>query len=111
MTPNREIETAWAAGFFDAEGCASCFRNSPQLRMYPTITIGQEHEEVLIRFMRAVGIGKVYGPYYGNGGSKYSYRVRGFSRTAAVMLLLWENLGSIKRNQFDRVLDRFGELP
>lgn len=53
----RREEMAWAAGFFDGEGCFSYSR-----KVYtPTIAIAQVDRQVLDRFRAAVGIGKVYG--------------------------------------------------
>ena len=52
-------ELAWAAGFFDGEGCF-CFSEAGQ---YVCVSITQTEREPLDRFERAVGLGKVNGPY------------------------------------------------
>ena len=56
--PDRE-ELAWAAGFFDGEGCFSYTEKA----RYGVATITQADIRPLDRFKTAVRVGNVYGPY------------------------------------------------
>jgi hypothetical protein len=100
FVPDRE-ELAWAAGFFDGEGC---FSFSPAGR-YVCVSVGQTEREPLDRFKRAVGFGNVLGPYDVNkrNGSlrkpQFFYRANGYERVQAIAALLWFKLGSTKRAQ------------
>ena len=104
----RREELAWAAGFFDGEGCFSY----TQAGRYGCATIGQTEREPLERFLRAVGVGVVYGPYkrtYPGRLSKkpwYDYRAQTQETVQAVVAMLWFSLGTKKRVQAVRVLRR-----
>jgi hypothetical protein len=50
-------EVAWAAGFFEGEGCVTLSETRPMLRVNGT------DPETVHFFERVVGVGKVYGPY------------------------------------------------
>ena len=73
FTPSETLELAWAAGFFDGEGCVR-WRTCKETRNNRTreygsfsLQIAQVHREPLDRFAAAVGAGKVYGPYQPKG--------------------------------------------
>lgn len=97
---NRE-ELAWAAGFFDGEGCTRGPSGSSRLRL----TISQAGDtELLERFRRAVGVGAIYGPY------QYRHQrlskkpfcaltIASFETAQHAICCLWPWLGSIKRAQ------------
>ncbi len=95
-----ETEKAWAAGFFDGEGCTYVNRTGKYTALRVVVT--QFHSpETLLRFQRAVeGLGRMYGPY-----SKGQYFLRFSKKTGAyaAMQLLWPYLSTIKRAQFTRV--------
>jgi hypothetical protein len=100
-------ELAWAAGFFDGEGCF-CYSEAGR---YICISIAQTDREVLDRFRRAVGgLGNILGPYKNRGPGTYSrkpqfvYRLNKFEHVQAVAALLWFMLGTQKRNQARRTL-------
>lgn len=97
----RARERAWAAGFFDGEGC---FASQPS--GYPMAVINQTDREVLDRFQIAVGgAGKVYGPYdRGKWSAMWCYQAVGRDAVAQVFTLLQPYLSSIKREQGQRVL-------
>jgi hypothetical protein len=106
--PDREA-LAWAAGFFDGEGCFS-YSNAGG---YGVVSIGQTEREPLERFLEAVGgLGKIYGPYFkeypGRHSKKpwFNYRAHRKESVQAIVGLLWFWLGSTKRSQAVRVLDR-----
>ena len=63
-----ETELAWAAGFFDGEGSTSIHPNVVNMRTYFFLCMqltqtGDILPYTLERFRKAVGEGKVYGPY------------------------------------------------
>lgn len=96
-TINRE-EIAWAAGFFDGEGCFT----SGSAGKYPVTRITQADAHVLERFRAAVGVGRVIGPFAPSSGIKpiYHYVANGAEKTQAIGAMLWVFLSPIKRNQF-----------
>jgi hypothetical protein len=107
IVPDRE-ELAWAAGFFDGEGCF-CYSEAPR---YVSVSIGQTSCEPLERFRVAVGIGKINGPYLHKGPNRmgkkpqWVYQAYGVEKVQAIAAMLWFKLGSIKRAQAVRVLSR-----
>jgi hypothetical protein len=99
---DNQTELAWAAGFFDGEGCTSLETKSASLK----VTITQQHPEVLERFISAVGVGKVYGPYYYGPKKKARWAINIQSKAAIVALAkIWPYLGSEKKNQALRSLE------
>lgn len=87
---------AWAGGFFDGEGCFSVCGEGLNAR------INNTDIELLEQFRKAVGFGKVYGPYQPHRTSfgrkeQYVYTVSGFERVQALLGLLWSNIGTAKR--------------
>jgi len=58
-----DTELAWAAGFFDGEGCVSVSRTLATAEPVIQLSVSQVQREPLDRFAAAVGVGKVYGPY------------------------------------------------
>lgn len=117
FTFNRE-ELAWAAGFFDGEGCSSTswfrYRTDGTKRPYPTIQIAQAGPdgvpEVLLRFQRAVRLGVIRPlPTGSNKFSKkpmYGWKVNGFEATQAVIAILWDWLSGVKREQYKEMITR-----
>jgi hypothetical protein len=105
FSPDRE-ELAWAAGFFDGEGCFSYTERAG----YGVATIGQTDMRALERFRCAVGVGKIYGPYdyrYPGRMSKrpwWNYRAHRREHVQAIVTMLWFKLGPIKREQALTVL-------
>jgi hypothetical protein len=98
-------ELAWAAGFYDGEGCASV-NNRKGGGKNSRLTVGQVHCEPLARFDKATGnIGVLNGPYPARNGHQplYQWRTTGLNQCQAVMTMLWPWLCSIKRAQWDVV--------
>lgn len=104
---------AWAAGFFDGEGCFyhgirrryGNSRGGPYRWTETRMT--QAHPEVLHRFAATVGLGRVYGPYAKkrpNHRPQWQYLAHGFHQTQAIIAMLWPWLGSVKRLQAAQVL-------
>jgi hypothetical protein len=100
FAPDRE-ELAWAAGFFDGEGCF-CYSEAAR---YVSVSIGQTNPEPLERFRNAVGLGKINGPYLREHPNRLSkkpqwvYQAYGVEKVQAIAAMLWFKLGSIKREQ------------
>lgn len=107
--PNRE-QLAWAAGFIDGEG--SFYTQQQDTRtVRPRFEIGQVHKDVLKRFQKIMPFGaKVLGPYenkiYPASKAKpmFIYYVSGYENVQALLALVWEWLGSVKRKQAIRTL-------
>ena len=104
--PDRE-ELAWAAGFFDGEGCFSWATKG----RFGCAVIAQTDRAALDRFQAAVAsIGKTYGPYAQrqrdgwNRKHRWSYRVHRREEVQAVAALLWFKLGAIRRAQATKIL-------
>lgn len=93
--PPQIIEHAWAAGFFDGEGTTSYSLIAKSTR----IQISQKDPALLYRFQRAVGGGKVCGPYRNGKGEVYQFRVSRRADVLAVMAKLWPYLGDQKKDQ------------
>lgn len=97
---------AWAAGFFDAEGC---FSTTARVGVCASIT--QTNRELLDRFQSTVGLGKVYGPYQTHASDRYRrkphyfFRAHGRERVQALLAMLWTWLGTAKRQQAVERLD------
>jgi len=108
LTDTDELELAWAAGFFDGEGCTAKKRASGTNSNQIILSVSQKHREVLDRFMAAVGRGVVCGPYGPR--RMHNLSVNGYDAVIAVMVLLWPHLGSEKRDQFRRTVEWLDEL-
>ena len=104
---SRRERLAWAAGFFEAEGCISHSKRSGVC-----VSITQTDTEVLERFRAALGLGRIYGPYtskHGDGISRkphYFYRATGHHHTQAIVAMIWTWLGDEKRRQAVAALNR-----
>lgn len=102
-------ELAWAAGFFDGEGCFHCSGQSRTLQ--PRVSIGQVDRGSLDRFQRAVQVGKVYGPKKHAGRNEkigyHQYQVGSFEGVQHILAVLWPFLGPIKKEQGSRVIARY----
>lgn len=122
MYLDREL-LAWAAGFYDGEGNV-CFnigglpRRDGSKWKTPHIQIKQANSpDLLNKFRHSVGVGSVKGPYNYNKIKKehwspyYVYSAYGFENCQAVCAMLWNWLGSEKRQQFVDKLNGFLEQP
>ena len=118
--PNRE-ELAWAAGFFDGEGSAHF---AVGLRKKQTggrvvfsqlhLNVAQANREELERFQKAVGVGRIYGPYTNKGPNNkphWRYFAGAFPSFQHVMVVLWPFLCSRKRAQLKKAHQAFITRP
>lgn len=101
-------ELAWAAGFFDGEGC---FRKHSG--KYAQVTVNQIHPDPLERLRLALcGLGKVQGPYQPTGTRLHGeprsliwyYRCTKWADVQAIYAMLYPFLGKVKREQGHSVL-------
>lgn len=109
---------AWAAGFFDGEGhtrlASAPARKGPAVL---TMVISQAgSSELLERFRRAVGVGRVLGPYdyrHRRPTQKpfYSFAVSNFAESQHCICVLWPWLGTVKRAQALAALRQWHEQP
>lgn len=109
-----EAEVAWAAGFFDGEGCTYFSVRAKQKgrqRRYGYIGIGiaQTHPEVLERFQKITQAGKVYGPYPGRSKNENEYwRFTAHHNDALKIIeLIQPYLGSVKLAQAEAALEKY----
>src|SRR2546428_10320126 len=113
---NRE-QLAWAAGFFDGEGCFTvCYEHHPNkdgsVYHYPKISISQSgNPRLLSQFRRILKFGKVTGPYTKNHKTakkpRYQYRAGGFEKVQASLCLLWPWLGISKKVQAKNLIKSY----
>ena len=116
MFISRE-ELAWVAGFFDGEGCFTLRKQNG--RYYAQASTTQTDREVLDKCVRIAGLGNVTGPtkpsrtrvYQGfHCKPRYSWQVCGLEKTQALVAMLWQWLGSRKREQAMRMLQLHGQV-
>lgn len=94
----RELELAWAAGFFDGEGCTARKKASGTNSTAVFLEISQNDRRVLDRWTAAVGAGRVNGPYGPRG--MWQLSVNNHDQVLRVMVALWPYLDQMKRDQF-----------
>ena len=109
--PMQQTELAWAAGLFDGEGSTySTNARYPLVR----VCVTQNDREVLDRFIEALGVSRVYGPYLAESkkrfGSKpyFMVQIQKQEHVARALYLLWPFLGTLKRRQAINALKKAG---
>lgn len=109
VSPN---ELAWAAGFFDGEGCTTANGNPTKFGKAVTVrmSVAQVEIEPLLRFACAVGYGAVRGPYMSKGNKQphFQWNVSG-AECCFVLDRLWPYLGVSKMRQALSKIDRYDE--
>lgn len=110
MTLTWRERLAREAGFFDGEGHTGASPIQGTTRPRLAIGISQNDRRVLDRFRDVVGIGKVYGPYHTTN-TLYYYQVEGFQRVQAIIAMLWDFLGPLKREQAAAALLKLRIIP
>lgn len=102
-----ELERAWAAGFFDGEGCFSIGGISPTGHRRVRVTVSQKDPEVLRKFADIVGMGNVAGPHETKTSVVYQWSKGGINEVREIALILWPYLGTVKRQQANRVIQEY----
>jgi hypothetical protein len=121
---SNETELAWAAGFFDGEGCTTIIKRKKEAhhneRWYICVSVGQSEPTTLQRFCDAVGVGSVQGPWERTPSTKkdgspsprkpnWEFRVV-TSKAQEAMDKLWPYLSNIKREQYRRKVQEVNEF-
>lgn len=106
--PRLREELAWAAGYFDGDGCFHASlrtRPSGSSYTYTSAVIHSTDEELLQRFLAVVRIGKVTVVRGAKGNRKpvWQWRVQSFEQVQAVGAMLWPWLGTYRRTQLGNV--------
>lgn len=116
------LELAWAAGFFDGEGCifvrhTTRHKGGTTGKMYPLLTvetaIAQVRPEPLHRFHAAINVGRVSGPYTPKRTTHspyYRWLTAGRPSVRTVLVTLWPYLSAPKREQAHRCWDDLRRL-
>jgi len=106
---NREA-LAWAAGFYDGEGCI-CVQQPSGVCL--DIKIAQVDLRPLKRFLGAVCFGKIAGPYTRENRPKskpfYYYRVNKWEDVQQVICCLWNWLSEPKKEQIVKCFKKVRE--
>ena len=101
---------AWAAGFFDGEGCIGCYyrTNGKTQKRYRLlhISVGQKDREVLDRFKAIFGFGRIVQTQKNNG-PFYHFAVDSFEKSQAIVAMLFPFLGTIKQQQISQSLAEY----
>lgn len=109
MKIDREA-LAWAAGFFDGEGCVGASTHQGQL----FFCIKQTEPTVLHRFRAALGgLGHVCGPYKQRNprhSDFWSYNLCSFEGVQAACAMLWIFLSEPKKQQIKSALASYHGL-
>ena len=109
-------EIIWSAGLFEGEGCF-CWvkipnRNNPNRKDYSYMqaSLHTTDKDVLERFVRAVGIGVVNGPYtykdkkVKNRKPSWYWSIRGLERVQTVAAMFWPWLGNRRRSTYKEIV-------
>lgn len=114
LPPLDTHEFAWAAGFFDGEGCSYLGRHGARAVPTPCLEVNQLHPAVLHRFQAAAGgIGSMRlrpDQRKRRPNPMWSWATRNWRSTQAVLTLLWPYLGDVKREQAGRVFATYQSL-
>lgn len=108
----KQEELAWAAGFFDGEGCVGCYAAGSQFyknkeKKYVKVAVANTDKSLLDRFQRIVGFGKVDGPYIRKNSKwlpRYTYRANGINEGTKLFEMLKPYLGDAKRKDFEEAI-------
>lgn len=93
-------DLAWAAGFFDGEGCTTLGRHRDKPVAF-TIQVKQVDIRPLLRFQRAVGdVGRIYIEKRKDRADIHNWRAQGRDAMTA-MGLLWPWLSEPKQEQYN----------
>ena len=106
MALQSDIELAWAAGFFDGEGCFGAYLKRKGGRTYGRISIAQCDPQVLERFQKAIGYGVIKGPTQQreNWSPRWDFIINSQSEVREVCAKLRPHLSPVKVAQMDQML-------
>lgn len=97
-------DDAWAAGLFEGEGCFT-WRNQSPTRRYPSAAMKLTDEDVIRRFARIVGVGRVTGPRIREGRKPiWEWRAFGAAAMSTLDEVIGSFLGERRRARLDEML-------
>jgi hypothetical protein len=98
----RRDELAWAAGLFEGEGCFSLLQGNKA----STAGINMIDRDVIERFCRIVGFGRVYAkpPREAHHKMQWQWKVASFEYFQATVALLWPWLGKRRKRRALEIL-------
>lgn len=107
----KELERAWASGFFDGEGSTIfCWREEKRDRSI-RLTISQVNKNNLDRYKNAVECGYICGPYHrGNNKPIYHFRCDSNSEVNKALRAMWPFLGIEKKKQAAKALKNYSRV-
>lgn len=118
MTMPSNTDIAWAAGFYDGEGTAGCYPNKDKIsgRTYHKITmsVSQCDTGVLVKFLSAVNVGNIYGPFHTKNPKRsnlWQWRVTNLEDIQQAYDLLEPYIGTIKKAQLLKAMQDFDNRP
>ena len=111
----KKSELAWCGGFFEGEGHTSAgisyrvkhrsYKSRSKYHTFCRALVNQKYKDVLLRFKRYIGFGKVAGPYVSPPHcSYYVWRVSAKADVAKLFKLLKPYLSSRRKTQFRKAL-------
>jgi|SRR5678816_4000552 len=105
-----KVKLAWASGFYDGEGSISCralrLNNAPRL----SLSLSQVELGPLKKFKRCLwGLGKIYGPMFHGANHIYRWETTGFERCQMGIILMWNELSDVKKEQAKKALTLYLE--
>jgi len=117
--PN-ELESAWLAGLFEGEGCIALGKSKYKLKdgaasqsVYPVVVMASTDKDVIDKFHKLVGFGRLYGPYWLKLSTKpqWIWRGSGWQATRALWGTIGGHLGTRRAARFQEVLAKEPVLP
>jgi hypothetical protein len=104
----RDLNIAWAAGFFDGEGSTSVLKTKRDKYSYIRMSITQKDRAVLDKFQSIVGVGKIYKH---NTRNTFSWDCYKQEEVFQVLDMLWPFLSDIKRTQAENAKNKKTQTP
>jgi hypothetical protein len=102
---SEDIDTAWATGVFEGEGCITISGGTPSLHVDMT-------DEDVIRRVAVIFGGTVTGPTYrADCKPIYHWRCYGVKPVQAVLRRMWPHLGERRRARAAEVIVEYYEAP
>lgn len=105
MKATKNIELAWAGGFFDGEGSTVCCINNSNPYSRMQVTLGQKDYKnkiapTLIKFQKILGVGKIYQKRkIGKEINMHQFYTCKFKDVQKCIKLLWNYISIEKKNQ------------
>jgi hypothetical protein len=107
---NDELQVAWAAGFFEGEGCIT-HKNKKKDRQ--VISLNNTDKDVIERFISIVNYGNLRGPYKSNGTKHkpthkpyWMWEVAKKSEVKRILEMFLPYLGKRRRQRAEQALYR-----